>query len=105
LRGTNAAIGPGCGSRQVVPGRCLIRRAKAAPDHLPGRPLAWIPKPVLYGDRLVGKLDATADRKAGLLRVNAIHQDVTFDKTMTAVDHEIEDLAYWLGLDLLAGRS
>jgi uncharacterized protein YcaQ len=76
------------------------------PDHLPGRPLAWIPKPVLYGDRLVGKLDATAVRKAGLLRVNAIHQDVTFDKTMTAaVDHEIEDLAHWLGLDLLAGRS
>ena len=24
--------------------------------------------PVLYGDRLVGKLDATADRKAGVLR-------------------------------------
>ena len=40
--------------------------------------------PVLYGDQLVGKLDATADRKAGVLRVNAIHQDVTFDKTMTA---------------------
>jgi uncharacterized protein YcaQ len=80
-------------------------RAARGSDHLPGRPLAWIPNPVLYGDRLVGKLDATADRKAGLLRVNAIHQDVTFDKTMTAVDHEIEDLAYWLGLDLLAGRS
>jgi len=56
--------------------------------------------PVLYGDRLAGKLDATADRKAGVLHVNAIHQDVTFDKAMTAaVDQEIEDLAYWLGLD------
>jgi hypothetical protein len=42
------------------------------------------------GDRLVGKLDATADRKAGVLRVDAIHQDVTFDKTMAAaVDSEI----------------
>jgi len=40
--------------------------------------------PILYGDRLVGKLDATADRKAGVLRVDAIHQDVPFDKTMTA---------------------
>ena len=36
--------------------------------------------PILYGDRLVGKLDATADRKAGVLRVDAIHQDVAFDK-------------------------
>ena len=40
--------------------------------------------PILYGDRLVGKLDATADRKAGVLRVSAIHQDLPFDKTMTA---------------------
>ena len=37
--------------------------------------------PVLYGDRLVGKLDATADRKAGVAagrrdpRGRAIHQD------------------------------
>ena len=58
--------------------------------------------PVLYGDRLVGKLDATADRKAGVLRVNAIHQDVPFDKAMTsAVEHEVKDLAHWLGLDLV----
>jgi uncharacterized protein YcaQ len=63
--------------------------------------------PILYGDRLVGKLDATADRKAGLLRVDAIHQDVTFDMAMAAaVDHEIEDLARWLSLDLTRpGRS
>ena len=58
--------------------------------------------PILYGDRLVGKLDATADRKAGVLQVNAIHQDVPFDKAMTAaVDQEIEDLARWLELDLM----
>jgi uncharacterized protein YcaQ len=57
--------------------------------------------PILYGDRLVGKLDATADRKAGVLRVDAIHQDVPFDKaTAAAVDSEIKDLAYWLELDL-----
>jgi uncharacterized protein YcaQ len=57
--------------------------------------------PVLYGDRLIGKLDATADRKAGALVVNAIHQDVTFDKAMTAaVGDEIRDLARWLGLGL-----
>lgn len=63
--------------------------------------------PILYDDRLVGKLDATADRIAGALRVDAIHQDVTFNKTMTAaIDHEIKDLAHWLELDLiLPGRS
>ena len=37
--------------------------------------------PILHGDRLVGKLDATADRKAGVLRVDAIHEDVPFDAT------------------------
>jgi uncharacterized protein YcaQ len=57
--------------------------------------------PILYKDRLVGKLDATADRKAGVLLVDAIHQDVPFTKAMTAaVQHEIKDLASWLGLDL-----
>jgi uncharacterized protein YcaQ len=57
--------------------------------------------PVLYGDRLVGKLDAVADRKAGVLRVHAIHRDVAFTGTMTEEIHaEIEDLARWLGLDV-----
>jgi uncharacterized protein YcaQ len=57
--------------------------------------------PILCGDRLVGKLDATADRKAGVLRVSAIHQDTAFDAVMTAaVDDEIRDLAHWLELDL-----
>jgi uncharacterized protein len=50
---------------------------------------------------MVGKLDATADRKAGVLRVDAIHQDMTFTKAMTAAVHrEIKDLARWLELDL-----
>ena len=56
--------------------------------------------PILHGDRLVGKLDAIADRKASVLRVNAIHEDVSFSRTMTtAVRKEIEDLASWLGLE------
>jgi uncharacterized protein YcaQ len=57
--------------------------------------------PILYGDRLVGKLDATADRKDGALRVAAVHEDVRFTKAMTAaVDREITDLARWLDLEL-----
>jgi uncharacterized protein len=57
--------------------------------------------PILYQDRLVGKLDATADHTVGVLRIDAVHQDVPFSKTMTAaVDGQIKDLARWLGLDL-----
>jgi len=57
--------------------------------------------PILYDDRLVGKLDATADRKTGVLRVDAIHQDLPFDRAMTAaVEAEVKDLARWLELDL-----
>jgi hypothetical protein len=57
--------------------------------------------PILYGDRLVGKVDATTERKVGVLRVDAIHQDVPFNKTMTdAVHHEIDDLAHWLDVEL-----
>jgi uncharacterized protein len=56
--------------------------------------------PVLSGDRLVGKVDARADRKAGVLVVNAVHQDVPFTPAMAAgIDQEIADLAAWLGLE------
>lgn len=58
--------------------------------------------PILYGDRLVGKLDATADRDAGVLRVAAVHRDAPFSKAMAAaVDREINDLAHWLQLELV----
>ena len=57
--------------------------------------------PILHGDRLVGKLDATADRKASVLRVNAIHEDVSFSPALTkAVRKEIDDLAAWLELEV-----
>ena len=61
--------------------------------------------PVLYGDRLVGKVDAMADRRGGVLLVNAVHQDVPFTATMTAaIDGEIADLAACLHLDLRRGN-
>src|SRR5262249_10778729 len=50
--------------------------------------------PVLYEDRLVGKVDATADRKASVLKVHAIHEDVTFTRAVSrAVREELQDLA------------
>jgi uncharacterized protein len=60
--------------------------------------------PILFDDRMVGKLDATADRKAGVLRINAVHQDEPFTDTVSAaVDAEVEALAGWLGLPVERG--
>jgi uncharacterized protein YcaQ len=57
--------------------------------------------PILHQDQLVGKLDAIADRKAGLLRVNAIHEDVPFSPSMRDNVHdELAELADWLQLSL-----
>jgi uncharacterized protein len=55
--------------------------------------------PVLHQDRLVGKVDAKADRDTSVLRVHAIHEDVKFTRSVTkAVQAELEELAAWLGL-------
>lgn len=55
--------------------------------------------PVLHGDRLVGKVDATADHRAGLLLVDAVHEDGRWGaRTRRDVDAEIDALAAWLGL-------
>lgn len=57
--------------------------------------------PILDGDQLVGKLDATAERDAGVLRVDAVHEDGTWSKRLRRdVEREIEALADWLGLVL-----
>lgn len=58
--------------------------------------------PVLFGDEFVGKLDATADRKTGVLRINAMHWDVEPTAEVSdAVDGEIASLAEWLELELV----
>ena len=55
--------------------------------------------PVLHGDRLVGKVDASADHEAGQLLVHAVHQDEPFDDSLrSAVDLRIAELARWLDL-------
>jgi len=58
--------------------------------------------PILHGDRLVGKLDATAEPAEGVLRVDAVHEDFDWpDETRDAVAAEIDDLARWLQLEVM----
>jgi uncharacterized protein YcaQ len=55
--------------------------------------------PILHGDRLVARIDAKADRKAGVLRVPALHieRGATKDDEVVA-RAEIDQLREWLGL-------
>jgi uncharacterized protein len=58
--------------------------------------------PILHGDRLVGKLDATAEPEEGVLRVDAVHEDHEWSaETRDAVAEEIEELARWLDLEVM----
>jgi uncharacterized protein YcaQ len=65
----------------------------------PQRRWGYFALPILHGDQLVGKLDATADRKASVLRVHAIHEDIPFTRqTHADVQAELTALADWIGL-------
>ena len=60
--------------------------------------------PVLDGDELVGKVDATADREGGVLVVDAVHEDGDWSSARRArVEVELQSLAEWLGLELARG--
>ena len=94
-----AAQGSGPLSSRDIPDTCVVPWARDAQARSQASLGATTALPILHEDRLVGKLDAVADRKASVLRVNAIHEDVKFTRTMTkAVRAEPEDLAPWLGL-------
>lgn len=55
--------------------------------------------PILHGDRLIGKLDATADRAAGILWINAVHEDGDWTNAVrAAVDDQVGELAHFLDL-------
>jgi uncharacterized protein len=56
--------------------------------------------PILHGDRLIGRIDPVFDRKAGVLRVNAVYAepDAPAD-AWPAVHSSIDDLAAWLGAE------
>ena len=55
--------------------------------------------PALHGDRLVGRVDARADRKADVLRVPALHLEPgATDDDLGAIRSELDELAAWLKL-------
>jgi uncharacterized protein len=67
----------------------------------PARTRVWgqFALPILFHDRLVGKLDARSERDSGRFHVHRVHEDVPFTKTMrNSIDGEIEAFAAWLHL-------
>jgi hypothetical protein len=62
--------------------------------------------PILFGDRFVGMLEAETDRKAGALRVQAIHEFFPLDpEELDMIRMEISELAQWLDVDVTEGSS
>jgi uncharacterized protein YcaQ len=56
--------------------------------------------PILHGDRLIGRLDPVHDKKAGVLRVNAVHAEPCAPAdAWPAVQAALDDLAAWVGAD------
>ena len=56
--------------------------------------------PILHGERLVGRVDARADHKAGVLRVPALHlESHATSSDRDAARAEVGELAAWLKLD------
>jgi uncharacterized protein len=53
--------------------------------------------PVLYGDKLIGRIDPKIDRENGILNVNAVHAEPDAPKVGAEVRKSIESLATFLG--------
>jgi uncharacterized protein YcaQ len=68
----------------------------------PQRVYGYFAHPILMGDRFVGMLDAEADRKQGVLRVNAVHEFLPFEpEEHEMVSAEIVELGEWLGMPVV----
>jgi uncharacterized protein YcaQ len=54
--------------------------------------------PILHGDRLVGRIDPALDRKAEVLKVNAVYAEADAPAdAWPAIETAINELAAWLG--------
>jgi uncharacterized protein YcaQ len=66
----------------------------------PKRRWGYYVLPVLHGDRLVARVDARAERKAGVLVVPALHLEAGATKgDLEATRAELDELAAWQGLE------
>jgi uncharacterized protein YcaQ len=70
----------------------------------PQRVYGYFAHPILMGDRFVGMLDAEADRRQGVLHVNAVHEFLPFEpEEHEMVAAELAELGEWLGMPLAGG--
>lgn len=66
----------------------------------PKRRWGYYVLPALHEERLVGRVDVRADRKAGVLRVPALHLEPgATSHNEAAIRAELDELAAWLRLD------
>ena len=74
----------------------VVRVARARED---GVTLKQVAKDFGISESCLTNWMTQADRDAGVLRVNAIHEDLRFTKAIAKeVRAELDDLASWLGL-------
>ena len=62
------------------------------------REFGYFVLPILHGDRLVGRIDPLFDRKAGVLRINAVHWEADAPNDVP-LERVVEELAAWLGAE------
>src|SRR5204863_3367405 len=56
--------------------------------------------PILHGDRLIGRLDPSFDRKTGALRINAVYAEPEAPaEAWPSVQAALDDLATWVGAE------
>jgi len=56
--------------------------------------------PILHGDRLIGRLDPVNDKKAGVLRINAVYAEPGAPAdAWPSVRSALDDLARWVGAE------
>lgn len=74
----------------------------------PKRKFGYYVLPFLHGDKIAGRVCLKADRKAGVLRANAVHHEphVDVEAVASALASELRLMAEWLGLEAVeAGNS